>query len=230
MHERHQRCERQHRGQPKQVQRRGRPRQIDDEQPGRHPRALGEHPGGCFRRQMVERQCEHRQVELAVAGVHGGGVHGPHRRPGMVAELPGGDRTDGFLVDVGDGQPRCRMPVEQPAGQPAVAGTEFQDARIGDIGDLVEGELGEPVVVAEHLAGPVQGPDHAALECLVRRLDGVPVQVLRSVGLQQPVQTRRVRPAARHRGDALTHRCGAHGLHYGRCAQSPSRMHKWSES
>jgi hypothetical protein len=87
------------------------------------------------------------------------------------------------------------MPFEHLARQAAVPRAQFQHPGIGDVGDLLEGDGREAVMVAEHVAGPAQRVDDAALGALVHV---IAVEVLQAVGLQHPVEARRLRPATWH--------------------------------
>jgi hypothetical protein len=88
---------------------------------------------------------------------------------------------DGCGLDVGHRQLGGGMPFEQLARQGAVARAELEDLGIGHIGHFVERDLRELLGVAEHLAGPLERADHAALLLLV---DVIAVEVLQAVGLQ----------------------------------------------
>ena len=66
-----------------------------------------------------------------------------------------------------------------------MGGPEFENAWIGDVGDLAQHQFGDAVVLLEQRAHPGQRPDHTAFDLFVHV---VAVEVFRTIGLQQPVQ------------------------------------------
>ena len=89
----------------------------------------------------------------------------------------------------------CSSSLRDSPPWPAPSSRIFGSAHVGE---LVEHQVGEPLVVLEHVAGPLQGTYHAALDPLV---DVVAVEVFATAGLKAAVQPRRVGPASRHSVD-----------------------------
>jgi len=62
-----------------------------------------------------------------------------------------------------------------------MARAELEDLGIGHVSHFVERDLGELLVLAERLTGPLERPDHAAL---LRLVDVLAVEVLQAIGLK----------------------------------------------
>ena len=86
-------------------------------------------------------------------------------------------------VDIGDGDLGRRMGLQEQSRHRAVARAEFEDLRVGHIGEDVECQAGE-LLLAFHVV-----------------VDVIAVEVLVSVGLQHAVQAGCVEATAGHRGD-----------------------------
>ena len=150
---------------------------------------------GQRRRQVMKRQHEHREVELAVGGVDRGRVHPPDGDPRMLAELAFGDRRHRRLVDVGDGQ------LEPSDASRAACATSRRGPRRarGSSGP----ERRRPRRARSRRTSRCRRTAHRSTRARgstlrLRAVVVVAVEVLEATGFQQPVQARRSRVRPGH--------------------------------
>lgn len=94
------------------------------------------------------------------------------------------------------------MGREDLGGELAVPGAQLQNARVGDVGNDVQGRAGIPFVIPRTGAHPIQRCDHGLLDLVG---DVVTVGVLQLLGLQPPIEPGRIRTTPGHRRDRRIH-------------------------
>ncbi|MDT7757919.1 MAG: hypothetical protein QOH27_3817 [Mycobacterium sp.] len=91
---------------------------------------------------------DHGEVEISVGRIDGGGI--AHQRTRMIAQVADSESANDDWVQVGDRHLDVGVFVQQSARQPTAARCPLQDLRVGAIGNVLQGDLGESVIVAQH--------------------------------------------------------------------------------
>ena len=96
----------------------------------------------------MKRQDEHREVVGEVGRVDVGGVHLAHVDVRVPAQLARGDIRHRDWVDIRNRRPGGGAHFQELARQPTVARTQFQDLRLGNIGNELQCALGDVLVIS----------------------------------------------------------------------------------